>query len=317
MGSATISTWENVRHPTTPPESRLEPYARFAVGGGELPSSVTELTAEARLEYEDLLQQLRQLWQEARGQAPDTTVSHHDSPPFLFTEGAVTVIVPDAPATSVGPLAEPRDPNYTWTHGLADVDALLDLVGFIRAQNGLGLAVDVVRGSEATASHLVGHVILIGGIGWNDVTKLLLRALHQVPVRQEADAAVPSGEIFVVREQDGQERRLLPQWSVDETELLTEDVGLLVRVPNPFNSGRTLTLCNGIHSRGVLGAVRILTDPDLRETNELYLSRRFPGGQFAVAVRVPVVLGQAVAPDLGARENLLFEWPAANPGIAA
>ena len=56
-----------------------------------------------------------------------------------------------------------------------------------------------------------------------------------------------------------------------------EDVGLLVRLPNPLNSTRTITMCNGIHSRGVLGAVRTLTDARLRESNEQYIAQNFPG----------------------------------------
>jgi hypothetical protein len=54
-----------------------------------------------------------------------------------------------------------------------------------------------------------------------------------------------------------------------------EDVGLLARMPNPLNSNRTITMCNGIHSRGVLGAVRTLTDARLRESNEQYIARAF------------------------------------------
>ena len=41
-----------------------------------------------------------------------------------------------------------------------------------------------------------------------------------------------------------------------EPGVLLEDVAMLARLPNPFNALRTLTYCNGIHSRGVLGAVR-------------------------------------------------------------
>ena len=54
-----------------------------------------------------------------------------------------------------------------------------------------------------------------------------------------------------------------------------EDVGLLARVPNPLNTSRTLTICNGIHSRGVYGAVRTLTDTQLRDGNERYISTNF------------------------------------------
>ena len=69
--------------------------------------------------------------------------------------------------------------------------------------------------------------------------------------------------------------------------MLAEDVGLLARVPNPLNSSRTLTICNGIHSRGVYGAVRSLTDAQLRESNERYISANFgDSGSFAILMSV-------------------------------
>ena len=62
--------------------------------------------------------------------------------------------------------------------------------------------------------------------------------------------------------------------------MLAEDVGLLARVPNPLNSSRTLTICNGIHSRGVYGAVRSLTDAQLRDANERYIAANFGSIRF-------------------------------------
>ena len=94
------------------------------------------------------------------------------------------------------------------------------------------------------------------------------------------------------------EQRFYPTWAPDDETELIEDVALLARVPNPFNGSRTLTICNGIHSRGVLGAVRSLTDARVRDANEAYLADRFPKGEFALLLRVPVVQGQALSPDL-------------------
>jgi hypothetical protein len=86
------------------------------------------------------------------------------------------------------------------------------------------------------------------------------------------------------------------------------DVALLARLTNPFKSSRTLTICNGIHSRGVLGAVRCLTDVRVRDANEAYLAERFPEGRFAMLLRIPVLLGEAISPDLESPEARLFEW---------
>jgi hypothetical protein len=89
---------------------------------------------------------------------------------------------------------------------------------------------------------------------------------------------------------------------------LVEDLALLARLPNPFNSDRTLTICNGVHSSGVLGAVLILTDETLRPRNEAYLAQRFPEGEFAMLVKVPVVSGKVLAPDLHNPDMRVFEW---------
>jgi hypothetical protein len=80
------------------------------------------------------------------------------------------------------------------------------------------------------------------------------------------------------------------------------------RLRNPFKINRTLTICNGILSRGVFGAVRCLTDVSVREENEKYLSERFPDGEFAILLRVPVVTNETLSPDLQNPTARLYEW---------
>ena len=58
----------------------------------------------------------------------------------------------------------------------------------------------------------------------------------------------------------------------------------------------------------MLGAVRCLTDARVRDANERYLAERFPGGRFALLVRVPVVTNETLSPDLQNRSTRLFEW---------
>jgi hypothetical protein len=131
--------------------------------------------------------------------------------------------------------------------------------------------------------------------------------LSRLPVRQETDSAVETGEIFLTQADEGP-RRYFPQWST-ETGALMEDVGLLVRMPNPLNSNRTITMCNGIHSRGVLGAVRTLTDARLRESNEKYIARNFPENQFGILMRVQVIERKTLTPDFSTEGTVLYQWP--------
>jgi hypothetical protein len=91
--------------------------------------------------------------------------------------------------------------------------------------------------------------------------------------------------------------------------VLSEDIGLLARVPNPLNSSRTLTICNGIHSRGVYGAVRSLTDKRVRESNERYIYDNFGNsGSFVIVMSVQVIENRAITPDFNIAGNVRYQW---------
>ena len=99
---------------------------------------------------------------------------------------------------------------------------------------------------------------------------------------------------------DGEKQEFWPKWADAKHTVLAEDVGLLARVPNPLNSSRTLTICNGIHSRGVYGAVRSLTDAKLRDANERYISANFGNSEsFAILMSVQMIENKAMTPAFG------------------
>jgi hypothetical protein len=311
VAPATLSSWESLSNPKMPPAARLEMYARFFSTRASLipqPHLIprAELDAEAARRYEELKSRLEALLDPSN--SLNAEVGERSTWQFL-DRAPVTVICPEAPANAQGPLSSAADPNYTKLHRFADLDALVELHGHLRAQNP-ETEVRFLLASEAKADDLSGHVVVVGGIAWNPVTKRLLTALRQMPVSQIEDPKVDTGEIFAVGGPEG--RRFYPEWEEDggDGKELIEDVALLVRVPNPFNSSVTLTFCNGVHSRGVLGAVRALTDARIRDLNEAFLARRFPDGVFALLMRVPVMQGEAISPDLANPETRLFEWPA-------
>jgi transcriptional regulator with XRE-family HTH domain len=315
VGAASISSWENLRRPAALPESRLEPYARlFAIppGPGDAYLLVPEgaLTNDQVASRDTLHRELRGLWEDARGgpaMSEAARISTYRSW-FFDDEGPAVIVAPDIPATAQGPLANPADPNYTELYGFADLDALIELHGHIRAENEPTFQVTFKRASTVEVDDLSGHLVLLGGIAWNDLTRHLLRLLTRLPVRQMEVPGLETGEVFAVGH-GADERRFEPQWSPVNPGELDADVGLLARLTNPYNSSRTLTICNGVHSRGVLGAVRALTDARIRDANESYLAERFPKGEFAVLMRVPVVMGKAVSPDLRNPDSILYEWP--------
>jgi transcriptional regulator with XRE-family HTH domain len=328
---ATISSWESQTNPKLPPEERLRSYALlFAMS--EVPERLPreqDLSVAERERFDTLHRELVKLRDDIRQQQTGSP-SSSSSYTFDFEAGRITLICPEVPQLGRSPLADENNPNHTKLYRYADLDALIEMWGHVRASNP-ELRVRHRLPTEVSADHLSGHLILIGGIAWNRVTGRLLRVLDNLPIRQLSVPDLADGEIF--RSRNGQEYRPIweeskdpvPEdeapsqeqleavqaqdaWRDETPRELVEDVALFARLPNPFNHSRTITICNGVYSRGVLGAVRMLTDDAVRERNEAYLAERFPGGVFGLLMRVPVINGEAVTPDLEIADNRLFEW---------
>jgi hypothetical protein len=313
VADSTLSAWENVRSPTLPPHGRLSAYAQFFATERSLREAphlvpLEELTPaedEARQELERQLFKLR----DDAGEPPSAGRQF-----WRFDDDApITVICSDLRKSDelvLGPLAEEDNPNYAELYSYGDLDALFDLNGHLRATNP-NARLSLRR--ESTSRDRPNHLVVLGGIGWNDATRRL-NDMVPLPVRQVEDAKIPSGEIFVTAGSPDRSKAFLPRWRDDDPGtrespgVLLEDVGMLARLPNPYNGLRTLTYCNGIHSRGVLGAVRCLTDPDIRDDNQQWLEDMFPGSdRFVILMRVPVLGGQIVSPSLKNPGTVLFQ----------
>lgn len=313
LSPATVSSWESAIAPKLPPRSRVLAYARFFATHrsieGEQPRllPLEDLTDNERDAYEVLETELLALRDTAKKPSVRDAVAVTRSWDFSDA-GPVTLICAQLPETETSSLADPANPNYTELLSYADLDALVELHGHIRAENS-SMGVFFKLSSNVVPDDLSGHVVLLGGIAWNDKTQRLSE-MTSLPVRQIEDPEIQTGEIFVV-ERNGIEERFLPKWG-DGGSVLIEDVGLLVRTPNPLNSNRSLTICNGIHSRGVLGSVRALTDERLRDSNERYIVENFADpSNFAILIRVSVIAGQAMTPDFNAPDCVLYQWPTA------
>ena len=140
------------------------------------------------------------------------------------------------------------------------------------------------------------------------------RATSQVPVEQAAVDDFQSGESFSVKTSAGIQSFYPEYEDLGDGKELIADIGYLARLRNPFQHSRTLTICTGILSRGVFGAVRCLTDARVRESNERYLAERFPKGEFAILLQVPVVENQTLSPDLQDPSARLYEWAPTQDG---
>jgi hypothetical protein len=313
VAAATVSSWESSTAPKLPPQERMTAYARFFATRRSVETTehkilpLDSFTEDERAAYRELEAELLAL-REAAAAKPSrgATATVRKSWRFLDA-GPATLVCAQLPKVETASLADPKDPNYTELLSFADLDALVELWGHIRAENP-EMEVFYKAAPNVLSDDLSSHVILLGGIAWNDVTKRLSAMTH-LPVRQVDDDALKTGEIFVA-EVDGEERRFLPVWGGAENTNLVEDVGFLARVPNPLNSGRTLTICNGIHSRGVFGAVRSLTDARLRDGNERYITANFGSSDsFVILMRVPVIEGKTMTPDFNNPDGILYQWP--------
>jgi hypothetical protein len=305
VGSATISTWESPTSLKTPNADRLHAYARFFATRRSLDGGPHLIPEEELTESEH--QEFRRLEHELVGLSGGEIAAEPRLGSFTFAEGPVTIICPVAPKEHQGTLARTDDPDFTKLLQYADLDALIEIHGHVRAANP---TLDVFHriATEAKADDISTHVILLGGIAWNRATRRFQEAIRQVPIAQVASPEQKSDPFTV--EVGGSTQVFESQWEGEGTEReLAEDVAFLARLPNPFNQSRSMTICNGVHSRGVLGAVRCLTDARVRTANENYLAERFPDGRFALLLRVPVVSNETLSPDLQNPHTRLYEWP--------
>lgn len=305
VAAATLSSWESTTNPKTPSGARITAYARFFCTPRSLEGE-PHLIPEDQLmpgeldRFRELESQLLELFH-----AEDREVRRT----FQFDAGPVLVICPNAPTDVQGPLGDVQDPNFTKMRQYGDLDALIELYGHLRAENP---TLDVFHrlASDVVSDDLARHVILLGGIGWNEVTRRFQSAISQVPITQTDVDDLKGGDIFQVETLDSAKPKLLyPEYEdLGDGKELIADVAYLARLRNPFKINRTLTICNGIFSRGVFGAVRCLTDANVRNENEKYLADKFPEGEFAILLRVPVVTNETLSPDLQNPDSRLYEW---------
>lgn len=322
-----ISSWENLSRPVVPPAERLTAYAAFFATRRSVHGTPYRVLADPEFAADELVQraelerELLALRDAALGPTPG------QEPANLAPEGAVDLPVGSGPWHFPGHnqitivcaglpqedlqhirMADPDNTDHTELYRFSDLDALFELHGHIRAANP---ASDVVvrLASDLDADDYTSHLVLIGGVDWNAATRNLLSRLA-VPVTQVGFDQDPDGASFEALV-DGDPHRFRPTVTTDDGhDVIREDVAHFFRGLNPFNRKRTVSVCNGMYSRGVLGAVRTLTDKRFRDRNAAYLEKRFAGSEsYSVLSRVTIVDNKVLTPDWTAPDTVLHEWP--------
>ncbi|GIM94138.1 helix-turn-helix domain-containing protein [Paractinoplanes toevensis] len=318
---ALISSWERREDPVTPPEEQLVEYASFFSTARSVAGHPYRVPAEtelndreraARTVLRDELLALRIRATESNGAAPTATLVGRG--PWYFPDPAedepIVIVCPELPDEVLDgiPDTEPTDLDYSELSRLTDLDALFELHGHIRAVNP-DVRVEYRSVRKMNEDDFTGHLVVLGGVDRNPAQRELMTRIG-APVEQVSqDDALHRGCFRVV----GDETLSFPPVIAEERgeEVLAEDVGYFFRGTNPFNRRRTVTLCNGMFSRGVLGAVRALTDKKLRNRNAEYISTTFgDADSYSILFRVPIV-GQrvVVTPDWTVADNVLHTWP--------
>jgi hypothetical protein len=312
-----ISGWENETSPTTPSAVRLYDYATFfatdrsVTNGHARRLTDDELTEPEAAARDELYRELLSLRTDETNSTERGSLRFDwrfpDGEPIRIVCGKLDYL--DGPDKRSHPYSDPGHLNYTDLLTYADSDALIELFGHIRMANP-NSEVQFFRSDRLIArpDELMHHVVLLGGVGLNALTKQGF-SQARIPIRQVVHPQFSEwGEIFTVT--DGKHKGAEFAPTMVDPETCTEDVGLLARTRNPNNPATSLTICDGVFARGVFGAVRALTDETMRRQNQRYLTTRFAGtDRFAIVMRVPVLVSTTMTPDLSNVSTRLFEWP--------
>lgn len=306
---SSVSAWEGGK---VPPPNRLKAYATCfatprsvgASGMRVLPDD--ELTAEERAVRDRLLDELTTL-RGSGGVSLAPAVSGPSGGLWRFRDGGrIRIICGEQDS----PTADADSPNYVELMSYADADSVVELFGHVRAVNPLA----DVRFKTALGTHpddIKQHLVLLGSRHANRAARRIA-GTSELRVRQIPDDEAPEGEIFQLTEQPG--RTFRPEFMDVENGAgtrrhLTSDVGMFFRTRNPYNVDRTLTICGGVFTRGVYGAVRMFTDKRLRQHNESVAARLFGDADtFGMLVRVPVFDHATLTPDLRNDDAVLYAW---------
>lgn len=311
LRESSISNYESPDRRSAVSERRLRDYATYfatrrSLKDGRLLSD-DEMSDEELSAREALLSELLAL--QNSGEAEDANEERATADAlWTFAPGESVRIICGELSDMGHPWSDPTDPNYTALLRYADSDALIELFGHVRKCNPHCDVRFMFAGELSKADDIASHLVVLGGLSLNRRTTRLIE-LSDLPIRQVKHPDLANGEVFDVG--DGSEPAQ-PGFLKARRLELTEDVGLFARLSNPYNRHRTLTVCSGIYSRGVLGAVRMLTDAELAPQNAAYLADEFGAvQQFAVLMRVHVLLGEVLTPDLQDDEVRLFAWSGA------
>jgi transcriptional regulator with XRE-family HTH domain len=307
---ATISLWEKPGSDRLPPPPRLASYARLFCTSrsfvGDRPRLLNsgDLTEQERERETELYNELIALRERAQSTAVPATVKGQRSAIWHFPDAiAVSIVCSDA--AEPPPYAQHSHLNYSRYAKYADLDALVEVFGQVKADNPERM-IRILPTARLAQDFALNHLILIGGAA-SDAASLFAQNIP-LPTPEEIPGTDPVTHLFKCTV--GEETREFKS-TRDEEGTLVQDVGMIARRPHPIIPGGTVTLLSGITSRGVHGAALCFVDSHVRDTNERYLESAFGNVEsFCILMNIPVQNDVALPPNLWRENTSLYEWSA-------
>jgi transcriptional regulator with XRE-family HTH domain len=309
LSIATVSLWEKPGSDRLPPPQRLEAYARlfctsrsFESGKLRLLSS-GELTEQERERERELYDELISLRERAQSTVPAAAKGQRSAIWHFADPIAVSIVCSDA--VEPPEYAEPSHVNYSRYARYADLDALIEVYGQVKADNPARM-IRILPTTRLGQDFALNHLIIIGGAA-SDAANLFAQEIP-LPVAKEIRDSDLVTHLF--RCSVGKETREFTS-TRDDGRNLVQDVGLIARGPHPIVPGGTVTLLSGITSRGVHGAAQCFIDSHVRDTNERYLESTFGNVEsFCILMNIPIQNDIALPPNLWRENTRLYEWSA-------
>lgn len=310
-GSITaVSMWEKPDSERLPPPPRLAAYARLFCTSRSFASGAPrvlredELTAQEREKRTELYDELMALRERAQSTA-SAAAGEPRSSIWHFSDGTAVSIV-DSVASDAPPYADEAHLNYSQYARFADLDALIDVFAQVKADNSESM-IRLLAPGELTQDFALNHLVIVGGAAVREVSSQTPWFAQKIGI--VLPTARPAGETYTFECAMGEEKRTLESLYVDG--VLTQDIGLIARVPHPILPEKTITVLSGITSRGVHGAALCFTDSHVKDENERYLQETFgKTDAFCILMNIPVANNVALPTNLRLENVRVYEWSA-------
>ena len=310
----TISQWEKPSSERLPPPQRLKAYARLFCSSRSFASAtprllrddeMTNAEREREIElYEELLdlRERAQSTDAATASSEQFAIEYQGSLWRFPDESAISIVCSDAPQVDRPAYADQGHLNYSRYARHADLDALIEVYGQVRADNP-GNWIRILSPRSLAHDFALNHLVIIGGAAVVDAAPWFTQGVPLPTVHE-------SGATHIFTYEVGGELREFASTRDDDGNM-THDVGFIARAPHNIVPGHTVTVLGGITSRGVHGAALAFSDPHLRDANLRYLMDAFPDTDtFCILMRVPVRNDAALPPNLSNDDVRLYEWSA-------